>query len=187
MLAFRRLSALAFVCLASLSAAQQPDQIAAGRVLGPHWEQLSRSAGMVFSGTVLTVEALPAGKGQPLPIIQVKFRVDRAIAGVQPGQEITIREWAGAWSSHRAMRRGQRLLLFLYAPSRLGLTSPVGGSLGQVALDGRGEIAVAPNPAPATEVRNARQATRQTDAQTSITLRQLEQAIRSARNSKEKE
>jgi hypothetical protein len=38
------------------------------------------------------------------------------------------------------MRGGQRLLIFLYPPSRLGLTSPVGGPLGQVVLDSRGEI-----------------------------------------------
>jgi hypothetical protein len=38
------------------------------------------------------------------------------------------------------MRGGQRLLIFLYPPSRLGLTSPVGGPLGQVVLSSRGEI-----------------------------------------------
>jgi len=38
------------------------------------------------------------------------------------------------------MRGGQRLLIFLYPTSRLGLTSPVGGPLGQVLLSSRGEI-----------------------------------------------
>jgi hypothetical protein len=38
------------------------------------------------------------------------------------------------------MRGGQRLLIFLYPPSRLGLTSPVGGQLGQVLLSSGGEI-----------------------------------------------
>ena len=136
---FRRLFALAFVCLASLGVAQLPDQRAA-RVLGPRWKQLSRSAGMIFSGTVLSVETQPAGKDRPLPVILTKFRVDRAIVGVRPGQELRVREWAGAWPLHRAMRGGQRLLIFLYPPSRLGLTSPVGGPLGQVLLDSRGEI-----------------------------------------------
>ncbi|MFY9561380.1 MAG: hypothetical protein WAQ52_14190 [Terriglobales bacterium] len=185
MAAVRRLFALALVCLASLSAAQQWDHLAAARILGPHWTKLSHSAGMVFAGTVLTVEAQPAAKDQPLPIIQVKFRVDRAIAGVQQGQVLTIREWAGVWSSHRAMRSGQRILLFLFPPSRLGLTSPVGGPLGQIALDSRGEIVAAPNSAPANEVGNARPPTRQAAAQPGITLRQLERAIRSARKDKE--
>jgi hypothetical protein len=139
MAVFRRLCALAFVCLASLGAAQLSDQMAA-RVLGTRWKQVSRSAGMIFSGTVLGVETQPAGKDRPLPLILTKFRVDRAVAGVQPGQVLTVREWAGAWPLHRAMRGGQRLLIFLYPPSRLGLTSPVGGPLGQVVLDLRGEI-----------------------------------------------
>jgi hypothetical protein len=140
MAVFRRLFALAFVCLASLGVAQLPDQQVAARVLGPRWKELSRSAGMVFSGTVLSVETQPAGKDRPLPLISTKFRVDRAIAGVRSGQVLTVREWAGAWPLHRAMRGGQRLLIFLYPPSRLGLTSPVGGPLGQVVLDSRGEI-----------------------------------------------
>ncbi len=140
MAVFRRLFALAFVCLASLGVAQRSDQLAAACVLGPRWEQLSRSAGMIFSGTVLGIETQPARKDRPLPLVLTKFRVDRAIAGVQSGQVITVREWAGAWPTHRAMRVGQRLLIFLYPTSWLGLTSPVGGALGQVALNSRGEI-----------------------------------------------
>ena len=140
MAVFRRLFALAYVCLASLGAAQVSDQVAAERVLGPHWRQLSRSAGMVFSGTVLSVERRPATRDRPLALILTRFRVDRAIAGVRRGQVLIVREWAGAWPLHRAMRGGQRLLIFLYPPSRLGLTSPVGGPLGQVVLDARGEI-----------------------------------------------
>ena len=140
MAVFRRLFALAFVCLASLGVAQLPDQQAAARVLGLRWKQLSRSAGMIFSGTVLSVETQPAGKDRPLPLILTKFRVDRAIAGVQKGQVLPVREWTGAWPTHRAMRGGEHLLIFLYPPSRLGLTSPVGGPLGQVLLSSRGEI-----------------------------------------------
>jgi hypothetical protein len=140
MAAFRRLFALAIVCLASFSAAQFSDQAAAARVLGPRWRQMSRLSGMIFSGTVLGIEAEPAQEGRPLPLIVTKFRVNFAIAGVQPGQVVTVREWSGAWSMHRAMRSGQRMLIFLYPPGRLGLTSPVGGPAGQVVLDARGEI-----------------------------------------------
>jgi len=132
--------ALVLVCLATLSFAQVSDQLAAARVLGPHWRQISRSAGMVFSGTVLGIDALPVGNGRPLPLILTKFRVDRAIIGVRTGELLTVREWAGAWYTHRAMRGGERLLIFLYPPSRLRLTSPVGGPAGQVVLDSRGEM-----------------------------------------------
>jgi hypothetical protein len=140
MAAFRGFFVLAVVCVASFSAAQLSDQVAAARVLGPHWREISRSAGMIFSGTVLGIEAQPVRKGRPLPLVVIKFRVNLAIAGVRRGQAVTIREWSGAWSMHRAMRSGQRMLIFLYPPSRLGLTSPVDGSAGQVVLDSRGEI-----------------------------------------------
>ncbi len=143
MSSFRGMFAWVVVCLAGVAAAQQSDQLAAARALGPHWKQLCRSAGTVFGGSVMSVAGQPAGKGRPIPTIEVKFRVERAVAGVQPGQLLTVREWAGAWSAHRAMLRGQHLLLFLYPPGRLGLTSPVGGSQGQIALDESGKVVAA--------------------------------------------
>jgi hypothetical protein len=114
-----------------------------------------------------------------MPTIEMKFRIDHAIAGVTSGQVLTIHEWAGVWSSHRAMRTGQRMLLFLYPPSRLGLTSPVGGPMGQVALDPIGKNVAAP-----AVIGNLALHTRppfRTVAQRSVSLRQLERAIRSAR------
>src|SRR3977135_2570927 len=121
MAAFGRFGVLGVVCLASLGAAQRSDQLAAERVLGPRWRQVSRSAGVIFCGTVIRVEAQNAGRGAPLPLILAQFRVDRGITGVRAGEVITVREWAGTWSTHRAMRSGQRLLIFLYPLSRLGL------------------------------------------------------------------
>jgi hypothetical protein len=138
--------ALAF--LSSFVAAQQSDQVLAERVLGPQWKQLSRRAGMIFAGTVLTAAAQTVNSPTAAtdridpgttPAVQLSFRVDEAIAGVERGQVLTIHEWAGAWSMHRPMSKGQRFLIFLYPPSRLGLTSPVGGSLGQIALDPSGQ------------------------------------------------
>jgi len=101
---------------------------------------MCHSAGMIFSGTVLNIDNEPAEKETPIPLVLIRFRVDRAVAGVRAGEVLTVREWAGAWSTHRAMRSGQRLLIFLYPLSRLGLTSPVGGAQGQVVLDARGQI-----------------------------------------------
>src|ERR1035437_8875135 len=137
--ASRRVLAVALACLSSFAAAQQSDQVIAERVLGPQWKQLSRRAGMIFAGTVLTAAPPTAATDQAVPAVQLSFRVDRAIAGVEPGQVFTIHEWVGAWSMHRPMRRGQHILIFLYPPSRLGFTSPVGGSLGQFALDPSGK------------------------------------------------
>ncbi|HKN71550.1 MAG TPA: hypothetical protein VJX30_10990 [Terriglobales bacterium] len=144
----RRGLVVALAFLSSFVAAQQSDQVLAERVLGPQWKQLSRRAGMIFAGTVLTAAAQTVNSPTAAtdridpgttPAVQLSFRVDEAIAGVERGQVLTIHEWAGAWSMHRPMSKGQRFLIFLYPPSRLGLTSPVGGSLGQIALDPSGQ------------------------------------------------
>jgi hypothetical protein len=172
-------SVFAWVCLRS-AAAQQLDQLAAARVLGPEWKQLSRAAGMVFAGTVLGAER-PATKNQAIPTIKVKFRVDRAIAGVHQGEVLTIREWAAAWSRQRALHPGQRVLLFLYPPSRLGLTSPVGGPLGQFALSGNGETVVSSAQVPVVSPGSASQVSSLPSPDTAIRLDQLERAIRGAR------
>ena len=158
---WRRLSriGLAFLFLSPLStfAAAPTDQAAAESVLGPRWRDLSRRAGMIFTGTVInagTVVGSVPGTGTAATTIEsgassevrlggnfleLHFRIDRPIAGVTSGQILTIHEWAGASSRQPALRSGDRVLLFLYPPSRLGLTSPVGGQQGQIRLDSTGE------------------------------------------------
>jgi len=181
------------VCLSSHIAAQQSDQVIAERVLGPQWKQLSRRAGIIFAGTVLatpaqTVTTQTAASDRVVPgappAVELSFRVDQAIAGVEPGQVLTIHEWAGAWSMHRPMSKGQHILIFLYPPSRLGLTSPVGGSLGQVALDpsGKNVSEYVREPAASVSPRNEPSTRRHVpvDAR-SVSVVQLERAIRSAR------
>ena len=185
------LACLSNFCLSSLAAAQQSDQVIAERVLGSQWKQLSRRAGMIFAGTVLTaapqtVTTQTAASDQALPgtapAIQLSFRVDRAIAGVERGQVLTIHEWAGAWSMHRPMRSGQRVLIFLYPPSRLGFTSPVGGALGQVALDPSGKNVAEQKPAASPGLQNEPSPRPPVPGATrSVSVVQLERAIRSAR------
>jgi hypothetical protein len=60
--------------------------------------------------------------------------------GTTPGASLTIREWAGLWTSGERYRVGERVLLFLYSPSKLGLTSPVAGALGRFGMDSQGRI-----------------------------------------------
>lgn len=174
---------VALACISSFAAAQQSDQVIAERILGPQWKQLSRRAGMIFAGTVLKTamrtSASDRAGPEATPVVQLSFRVDEAIAGVERGQILTIREWAGAWSMHRPMHGGQHILIFLYPPSHLGLTSPVGGSLGQVALDPSGKNVVERNPV--MGVRNTSSAQpRRPVVKASVV--QLERAIRSARS-----
>jgi hypothetical protein len=196
---------VALVCLSNLClsnfclsgfAAAQSDQVIAERVLGPRWKQLSRRAGMIFAGTVLTATApsvttptvtTPTAAADRVvpgttPSVQLRFRVDQAIAGVEQGQILTIHEWAGAASMYRPLHSGQHILIFLYPPSRLGLTSPVGGSLGQVALDPSGKNVVAQKPAVATGLRNESSIQPRASVDNgSVSVVQLERAIRSAR------
>ncbi len=119
-------------------AAQRSEEFAAAWVFGPQWKQSARVAGMAFSGTVLNVTSHRAKEGS-VPTVELKLKVDRAIAGVQSGEVVTICEWEGAWARQRALRPGDHVLLLLYPPSPLGLTSPVNGSQGQVQLDSSGQ------------------------------------------------
>lgn len=193
MRASRRVLAVVLVCLSSFclsrfAAAQQSDAVVAERVLGPQWKRVSRRAGMIFAGTVLTGAAPIAANDGTAPgataAVQLRFRVDEAIAGVERGQVVTIHEWAGAWSRHRSMRSGEHILIFLYPRSRLGLTSPVGGSLGQVALDASGKNVAKRRPAAVLGfgLRNeSSQQPRVPGGVRGVSIVQLERAIRSAR------
>jgi hypothetical protein len=199
--ASRRALIVALASLSIFATAQQSDQLIAERVLGPQWKQLSRRAGMIFAGTVLTTSSLtaatqtaatdravPAGIPAATPAVQLTFRVDHAIAGVEQGQILTIHEWVGAWSMHRPMSSGQRILIFLYPLSRLGFTSPVGGALGQVALDSSGKNVSKSGQKPPAPIglQNESPPPPPVPADTrSVSVVQLERAIRSARNEKE--
>jgi hypothetical protein len=100
----------------------------------------ARSSGLIFSGTAVKVEHLkPSG---PLGITQIIFRVDGAVRGVRHGQIVKVREWEGLWSAGERYRTGERVLLFLYPNSKLGLTSPVGGALGRYRVDNAGRVLV---------------------------------------------
>jgi hypothetical protein len=102
--------------------------------------QLVRSAGIIFSGRVTSIGRSRSSGGESPDSTAVTFQVERAMRGASPGQKLTIREWAGLWSSGERYRVGEHVLLFLYSPSKLGLTSPVAGALGRFAVDSQGRI-----------------------------------------------
>ena len=104
--------------------------------------QMNRNSGFIFDGTVLSVGRVAESGSDTVPTVQITFRVERAIRGTRSGQVLTIREWAGLWNSGERYRTGERLLLFLYNPSKLGLTSPVGGPLGRFAVDSGGNVSL---------------------------------------------
>jgi len=175
------------------------DQVVAERVLGDQWKQIARRAGIIFTGTVIATNHPPEASDQSIPLaatipaepptVQLSFHVERAIAGVDSGQVFTIHEWVGASSMHRTISVGQHVLLFLYPPSRLGFTSPVGGAQGEVLLDSSGKNVVDLKPSTMFKALNAPELsppstqTRSAPAGT-VTVDQLERAIRGVRQSR---
>jgi len=107
-------------------------------------KQMVYSAGIIFSGRVTFVgRADPASKRGGPAATTVTFQVEHAMLGTSTGHSLTIHEWAGLWArGGDRYRVGERVFLFLYPPSKLGLTSPVAGAMGKFALDPRGRILI---------------------------------------------
>jgi len=106
------------------------------------WQQIVRAAGIIFTGRVISVGGAASAFGRDAPSTMITFQVEHAMRGTSTGQTLTIHEWAGLWTNGERYRVGERVLLFLYPPSRLGLTSPVGGAAGKFAVDAQGRIAM---------------------------------------------
>ena len=102
--------------------------------------QLVRAAGIIFSGQVTAIGRGAHSSGQYPASTTVTFQVEHSIRGTSPGQKLTIHEWAGVWTSGERYYVGERVLLFLYSPGKLGLTSPVAGAMGRFAMDTKGNI-----------------------------------------------
>jgi hypothetical protein len=102
--------------------------------------QIAQEAGTIFSGTVTTIARRAATPGQSIETVAITFHVERAIRGAAPGENLTISQWIGLWSSGQRYRIGERVLLFLYPPSKLGLTSCVAGPIGRFAVDPLGRV-----------------------------------------------
>lgn len=101
---------------------------------------IARAAGAIFSGTVKSIERRPATRGSAVETVQVTFHVQNAIRGTTAGEDLTISQWIGLWTSGQRYRVGERVLLFLYPPSKLGLTSSVAGPLGRFNVDSWGRV-----------------------------------------------
>ncbi len=106
----------------------------------PDFPKLTTAAGTIFLGTVTAIARHPATAGQSVETVAITFHVERAILGATPGEELTISQWIGLWSAGQRYRVGERLLLCLYPPSKLGLTSSVAGPLGRFTVDSMGRV-----------------------------------------------
>jgi hypothetical protein len=101
---------------------------------------MARAAGTIFSGTVVSIARRPASRGQTVETVAITFHIENAIRGVTPGEDLTISQWIGLWSGGQRYRVGERVLLFLYPPSKLGLTSSVAGPVGRFTIDPWGRV-----------------------------------------------
>jgi len=101
---------------------------------------MARAAGTIFSGTVTAIARHPATQGQAIETVAITFHVEKAFRGVTPGEDFTISQWIGLWSAGQRYRVGERVLLFLYPPSKLGLTSCVASPIGRFRIDPVGRV-----------------------------------------------
>jgi hypothetical protein len=105
---------------------------------------LSAKSGYIFAGTVTSISAAKSDNAKDIPTIRITFHVDEGVRGVRTGQTLIIREWMGAWENGQRYRMGEKVFLFLYATSKLGLTSAVGGGQGRFPIAGDGGVGVYP-------------------------------------------
>jgi len=101
---------------------------------------IARVAGTIFSGTVTAIARRPASPIQAVETVAITFHVENAIRGATPGEDLTVSQWIGLWSGGQRYRIGEHVLLFLYPPSKLGLTSCVAGAMGRFTIDPRGRV-----------------------------------------------
>jgi len=102
--------------------------------------QMTRDSGYIFAGKVMRIERVAGSLTADVPTVRITFQVEQGIRGVRTGQTLVIREWVGLWEQGERYRLGESVLLFLYRPSQLGLTSPVAGRLGRFTIDKSGKI-----------------------------------------------
>ena len=131
----------AAVCLALCATAFSKNDVSSERL-----RAASRAAGTIFRGTVISVERHAPSRPNQLGTVEIAFHVDEGLKGVKTGSTLRVREWIGLWTSRDRYRIGERVALFLYPPSLLGLTSPVGGDAGRYPIDDRGRITLNPPP-----------------------------------------
>jgi hypothetical protein len=110
-------------------------QITAAQSANDALQEMTRLAGVIFTGQVVGVRRL-VGVNGATGVVEITFAVEDAVRGVS-GRTYTVREWAGLWpAGDTPFCVGQRYLMLLHAPSASGLSSPVGGMDGAIPIRG---------------------------------------------------
>jgi hypothetical protein len=114
----------AWLCFSALAlaAVAQPDTS-----VGAALQNLASRAGVAFTGRVAKIERNGS-------VVEVTFLVEEPLVG-SVGATYTLREWAGLWPQGQSRYTlGQRIAIFLHAPGKSGLSSPVDGMEGIVPM-----------------------------------------------------
>jgi hypothetical protein len=117
-------------------------------LIGADLQRVTQKAALIFTGTVISIAPVRASGSDETSTVGITFQIEQSLRGLRAGQRYTIREWASLWTSGPRYRLGQRMMLFLYSPSRAGLTSPVEGRLGRYDVDRSGQVAIPPTRLP---------------------------------------
>ena len=107
--------------------------VEASQVRSLNLEDLAGRADRIFAGRCLSVRSIP--HPQLGAVEQVTFEVEESIKG-QLGSRLTIRMLPSRQSvaGPSQFKEGERVLLFLYRDSDLGLTSPVAMGQGRFSI-----------------------------------------------------
>lgn len=109
----------------------------------PNLHAIVTRSGYVFAGTVKAVVPIKPRHPDGVAVMRITFYVDKGYRGVHTGQTFSIHEWAGLWKNGEHYLPGEHVMLFLFPPSKLGLTSPVPN--GRFPVDPGGRIII-PSP-----------------------------------------
>jgi hypothetical protein len=135
---------LGLILLGSLPATAAEPLQPPGRHILPLRHSLTLRSGYIFSGTVKAVERLSPRNNNGVAVMRITFYVNQGLRGTRTGQTLIIREWAGLWQEKERYQPGEQVMLFLYPPSKLGLTSPVGGTSGRFPVNSGGQVVIEP-------------------------------------------
>src|ERR1700691_4623178 len=99
----------------------------------PTFPQLARTAGTIFAGAVTRIEPGPSAGGSAVPTVAITRRTSPTRS--RRGREFDDSRVAGPVVKRAALRSGGARASLPVCPSKLGLSSVVGGALGQFQLD----------------------------------------------------
>jgi len=106
---------------------------AASKVRSVNLEEMTERAATIFSGRVLRVQQVQDPVSDQAVTVAT-FEVERVVKG-DVDRELTIKLYrGGATRPVIEFREGERVVLFLYGASALGLTSPVGLGQGKFSI-----------------------------------------------------